>query len=120
MIARYANREEEVAASNGPNPVAEVLADAKPRSEEQSRIRPYRPEDRPAICRLCCETGFLGNPIDPVYQDRELFAELFTRPYLDHQSEWALVVEVNGRVVGYLLGSVCPNFDRLQLGAGFK
>lgn len=83
-------------------------------------IRPYREEDREAICRLCCDTGFLGQPVDSLFQDRELFAELFTRPYLDHEPEWGTVAESNGQVVGYLLGSVCRYFGALQLFAGFQ
>jgi hypothetical protein len=35
-----------------------------------------------------------------LFQDRELFAELFTRPYLDHEPEWGTVAESNGQVVG--------------------
>lgn len=84
------------------------------------RIRPYRPSDREAVCRLCCETGFLGKPVDNLFQDRELFADLFTKPYLDHEPDWVLLAEVDGQVVGYLLGSVCRNFDMIQLRSGFR
>jgi ribosomal protein S18 acetylase RimI-like enzyme len=83
-------------------------------------IRDYRDKDRAAIQRLCCDTGFLGAPIDPLFQDRELFAELFTRPYLDHEPDWALVAEAQGRVVGYLLGSVCKDFELNLLRSGFQ
>src|SRR5215469_7382109 len=88
--------------------------------EKSVCIRPYRQEDREAICRLCCDTGFLGQPVDSLFQDRELFAELFTRPYLSHEPEWGTVAESNGQVVGYLLGSVCRYFSVLQLVAGFQ
>jgi len=82
-------------------------------------IRRYLENDRPALCRLCCDTGFLGEPIDAVFQDRELFADLFIGPYLDHEPEWALVAEAEGRVIGYLLGSVCRNFDLVLMRNGF-
>jgi len=39
------------------------------KSEKAFTIRSYRPTDRGAVRRLCCQTGFLGEPIDPVYQD---------------------------------------------------
>jgi ribosomal protein S18 acetylase RimI-like enzyme len=87
--------------------------------EKSFRIRPYRHEDRKAICQLCCDTGFLGQPVDSLFQDRDLFAELFTRPYLDHEPEWGTVAESNGQVVAYLLGSACRHFDLLQLATGF-
>jgi ribosomal protein S18 acetylase RimI-like enzyme len=83
------------------------------------RIRPYRNSDRAKICQLCCETGFLGGPVDPLFQDRELFAELFTRPYLDYEPEWIFVAEERKQVVGYLLGSVRAGFDLFLLRSGF-
>jgi ribosomal protein S18 acetylase RimI-like enzyme len=55
-----------------------------------------------------------------LFQDRELFAELFTRPYLDHEPEWALVAEAQDRVVGYLLGSVGKDFELTLLRSGFQ
>ena len=82
------------------------------------RIRDYQASDRAAIRQLCCETGFLGRPIDPVFHDRELFADLFTGAYLEHQPEWALVAELDGRVVGYLLGSMCRHFDWVLMRTG--
>ena len=57
------------------------------------RVRGYRASDRARIRGLCCNTGFLGQLIDPVFRDRELFAELFTGLYLEHEPEWALVAE---------------------------
>jgi hypothetical protein len=41
-------------------------------------IRSYRDSDREAVRGLCCQTGFLGEPIDPVYEDRELYADYLT------------------------------------------
>jgi hypothetical protein len=41
-------------------------------------IRGYRSSDRETVRKLCCDTGFLGEPIDPVYEDRELFADFLT------------------------------------------
>ncbi len=84
------------------------------------RIRPYRKSDRVEICRLCCETGFLGKPVDPMFQDRELFADLFTRPYLDYEPEWTFVAEADRQVVGYLLGSVRRDFELVLLRSGLR
>ena len=88
--------------------------------EKRVRIRPYRLEDRPAIRRLCCETGFLGDPVDIFFHDRELFADLFTNAYLDHAPDWALVAEVDGCVIGYLLGAVAENFDMALMRSGAR
>ena len=71
-------------------------------------IRPYRPADRDAVRRLCCDTGYLGKAIDPVFEDRELFADYLTSFYTDWEPESAFVLEQDAEVKGYLLGSRRP------------
>ena len=71
-------------------------------------IRQYRASDRDRVRWLCCETGFLGQPIDPVFEDRELFADFLTNYYLNREPESAFVIEVGGEVRGYLLGCRLP------------
>lgn len=88
--------------------------------DNRARIRNYAPADRPAIRRLCCETGFLGRPVDGLFHDRELFADLFTSAYLEYEPDWAFVAEVDNRVIGYLLGAVSPHFDLLLMRCGFR
>lgn len=80
----------------------------------------YQPNHREAVRRLCCDTGFLGNPIDPIYLDREMYADLHTRPYLDYESDWALIAKSDGQVVGYLLGSVSPHFQKHLMFCGLQ
>ena len=74
----------------------------------QYSIRSYQASDRGAVRKLCCETGFLGDPIDPVFQDRELFADFLTTYYTDHEPESSFVLEIDGKIRGYLLGSRKP------------
>jgi ribosomal protein S18 acetylase RimI-like enzyme len=76
--------------------------------DRRAEIRRYQPSDRDAVRNLCCDTGFLGNPIDPVFEDRDLFADYLTRYYTDCEPESAFVVVLNGKVRGYLLGSRRP------------
>ncbi len=88
-------------------------------------LRKYAPRDREAVRQLCCDTGFLGDPIDPVFEDRELFADYLTSYYTDAEPESALVLEHGGTVKGYLLGSRHParqrSFDwRMNLGLGWR
>src|SRR5262245_42467643 len=68
-------------------------------------IRKYEARDQDAVRRICCETGFLGQPIDPLFEDRELFADYLTRYYTDKEPESSFVLEKNGEIRGYLLGS---------------
>src|SRR6201982_281331 len=76
-------------------------------------IRSYRASDRGAVRKLCCQTGFLGEPIDPVYEDRELFADFLTTYYTDHEAESCFLLEVDGEIRGYLLGSRKPLQNQL-------
>src|SRR3954469_23341139 len=77
-------------------------------TDRNFEIRSFQPEDRPRVRQLCCETGFLGNPVDPVFEDRELFADYLTAYYTDWEPESAWVLVVNGEIRGYLLGSRHP------------
>ncbi|MGA0093068.1 MAG: GNAT family acetyltransferase [Chthoniobacterales bacterium] len=77
-------------------------------------IRPYRPSDRDAVRRLCCETGYLGNAIDPVFEDRELFSDYLTSFYTDWEPESTFVLEQEGEVKGYLMGSRRPLLHQLH------
>ena len=76
--------------------------------EKRFEIRKFQPADRARVRELCCETGFLGKPIDPVFEDRELFADYLTAYYTDWEPESCLVLLVNGEIRGYLLGSRRP------------
>jgi len=71
-------------------------------------IRSYRRSDREAVRKLCCDTGFLGEPIDPVYEDRQLFADFLTTYYTEWEPESSFVIESDGVIRGYLLGCRKP------------
>ncbi len=84
-------------------------------SRQPSRlIRKFSRADREAVRQLCCDTGFLGNPIDPVFEDRELFADYLTSYYTDWEPESSFVLELDGRVAGYILGSRRPFRQQLH------
>ena len=82
-------------------------------AEKTFAIRKFQPADRARVRELCCETGFLGKPIDPVFEDRELFADYLSAYYTDWEPESAFVLLVNGDIRGYLLGSRCPTRQQL-------
>ena len=70
------------------------------------RVRPYEPGDRFAVRDVCFRTGYMGEPVDWQWRDEPSFADMFTGYYTDREPESAFVVEVDGRVAGYLLGCV--------------
>jgi hypothetical protein len=71
-------------------------------------VRRYDRTDRTAVRQVCCDTGFLGRPIDPVFEDRDLFADFFTDYYLRCEPDAAFVVTVDDAVVGFILGCRYP------------
>ena len=75
------------------------------------RIRKYSKEDESAIREICCDTGFWGKPIDRIFQDREIFADLIVKPYLKIEPEHTFVAEHDGKIVGYLNGYLGNNFE---------
>lgn len=68
------------------------------------RVRPYEPRDRATVRRICHLTGFMGEPADWMWRDQPSFADTFSGYYTDREPESALVAELDGQVVGYLLG----------------
>jgi hypothetical protein len=71
-------------------------------------VRFYRPTDRAAVRQICADTGFLGKPVDPLFEDRELFADYLTRYYTDWEPESTVVCLKNGILQGYVMGSRFP------------
>ena len=58
------------------------------------KIRKYQEEDRESVRRICCDTGFWGKPMDPIYQDRECLAGIIVDPYLDIYHQLRIDVKI--------------------------
>src|ERR1041384_4263715 len=82
-------------------------------TEKPFTIRSFRKTAREAVRGLCGQAGFLGAPIDPVYEDRQLFADFLTTYYTDWEPESSFVIEKEGEIRGYLLGSRKPLRNQL-------
>jgi GNAT superfamily N-acetyltransferase len=71
------------------------------------QVVPYRQSFQSGLEALCCETGFLGRPIDRVFKDTRLFSKYLTGYYLSVEPDLAFVaLDPNGVVIGYIVGSV--------------
>ena len=73
-------------------------------------IVPYQPEHRPRIREIVCDTAFAGKPVDPFFEDRELFADINTKYYTDMEPESIFVALADNEVAGYLL--TCVDTER--------
>jgi ribosomal protein S18 acetylase RimI-like enzyme len=67
-------------------------------------VRPYKAADRAGVRHVCYETGFMGEPVDWLWRDRESFSDMFSGYWTDREPDSASVADLDGQVVGYLLG----------------
>lgn len=72
--------------------------------ESTTRIRNYRASDRAAVREIACDTADAGEPVERLYHDRRVFADVLTLYYTDYEPELLWVAECDGQVVGYLTG----------------
>jgi ribosomal protein S18 acetylase RimI-like enzyme len=75
-----------------------------PQRDGEILIRPYAAGDRSGVRRVCYETGFMGEPVDWLWRDQESFSDMFCGYWTDREPESASVAELDGEIVGYLLG----------------
>lgn len=67
-------------------------------------IRQFTGKDRDAVRAICMETGQRGNPTRVFFEDEEVAAMLFADYYMQYEPESCFVAEIDGEVVGYMLG----------------
>src|SRR5438270_185152 len=67
-------------------------------------VRPYRDTDAAEVRRICCDTAWHGQPIDPVFSDRDFLADAVVGAYSRVEPESMFVAESGGKVVGYITG----------------
>ncbi|MGV9452791.1 GNAT family N-acetyltransferase [Streptomyces sp. NPDC003635] len=75
-------------------------------------VRPYRPEDQPALEDICVRTAHQGGDSRPHYADPAVFPATFATPYVHLEPELAFVLDDGqGQAVGYVLGTAdTPRF----------
>lgn len=72
-------------------------------------VRQYQP----AVRDLCCRTGFLGNAVDPVFEDGDLFASFLTDYYLECEPDSAFVVTVGDAIKGVQIPPATPKVQHI-------
>lgn len=68
-------------------------------------VRPYRPEDLPALYDICLKTGDNGADASPLYADHRIIGEIFAAPYATLHPDCAFVAEDEAGVAAYILGA---------------
>lgn len=74
-------------------------------SHDSAVIRPLRPDDRQTVRDICCRTAFRNMGCEVIFEDRELHADYWTKYYTDYAPQASWVVEQDGSIIGYFLGS---------------
>jgi ribosomal protein S18 acetylase RimI-like enzyme len=91
-------------------------------SSSACAIRSARKGDASAISDICYRTGFMGEDLrgSGRFDDERLFALIFCLYYVWFETDHCYVAEVEGKVVGYIIGtgraeSRDADFDRRML-----
>lgn len=79
-------------------------------------LRPYRAADRAAVERICIETADAGRDATLLHPDPRAVTDRWATPYLVLEPERAAVAELDGVVVGYVLGTA----DTRSFAAAFE
>jgi ribosomal protein S18 acetylase RimI-like enzyme len=66
-------------------------------------IRPYEQTDLARLREICVLTGAAGGDATGLYSSDDLLPDLFLEPYVTFAPGWAWVVELDGRIQGYLV-----------------
>lgn len=69
-------------------------------------IRAYNHADRKQIRRICIETAFAGVDRHKFFSDDEVLADALIRYFTDYEPQSCFVAVSQGRVIGYIAGSV--------------
>jgi ribosomal protein S18 acetylase RimI-like enzyme len=68
-------------------------------------LRPYRDPDLDALYEICHRTGLAGRDATGVIEDRRLLGDLFAAPYAVLEPDLVTIAELEGEVVGYVVGT---------------
>ncbi|MEA4962352.1 GNAT family N-acetyltransferase [Lutispora sp.] len=78
-------------------------------------IRRYSSRDKKRIIDICYKTGYMGEDLTPLnlFNDRNLFAQLFCLYYLRYEADNCFVAALNDEAVGYIIGATNTKRQRI-------
>lgn len=68
-------------------------------------IRAATPDDYPALYQICLQTANAGVDASTLYSDPEYPGQRFVIPYARFAPDYAFVLEVGGKVMGYVVAA---------------
>ena len=73
--------------------------------ETEARIRKFQAKDRAAVRQIAYDTALMGESAGLFFQGQEVISDAFSLYFTDYEPESCFVAEINGQVVGYLIGA---------------
>lgn len=68
-------------------------------------VRPFRPDDLPALYEICLKTGDAGADASALHRDPRILGEVYAAPYAALEPDLVLVAQDAEGVAGYVLGA---------------
>lgn len=69
-------------------------------------VRKFCFQDREAVRQIAIETTLMGHPAYLFFEGAEVVSDALSRYFTDYEPESCFVAEVDGKVVGYLMGAL--------------
>jgi len=69
------------------------------------KIRKFEAKDRAAVRQIVYDTALMGESAAIFFQGQEVISDAFSLYFTDYEPGSCFVVEINGQVVGYLIGA---------------
>jgi len=69
------------------------------------KIRKFEARDRAAVRQIAHDTALMGEPAALFFQGQEVISDAFSLYFTDYEPGSCFVAEINGQVVGYLIGA---------------
>jgi len=73
---------------------------------EPARLRPFRPDDRDDLYRICLQTADSGEDATDLFPDPRLPGDVYVAPYVTFEPSLAFVAEDAAGVGGYIVGAL--------------
>ena len=80
--------------------------------QQEITIRTFNPADKSKIREICCDTAFMGEPVEAFFEDRDAFADIAISYYTDYEPQSLFVAQAEGKAIGYLAG--CKDTRRFK------